>query len=82
MIEAQKFSKNFASEIKKTYPNLPPNSIILYSLAEKESRQSLQFSNAIQAVYDDASLTIYYNKSDLTRDIHQGMKRPVYIYPQ
>lgn len=81
LFESQKFARNFATGVLQTYPSLPSNSVLLYEVLEGESRQALLFSNALRAVYNDASLTIYYNKSELVRDIQQGMNRPVYIYP-
>ncbi|MDP2632911.1 MAG: hypothetical protein Q8P25_04305 [Candidatus Curtissbacteria bacterium] len=81
IFESQKFARNFATGVLQTYPNLPANSVVLYEVPERENRQALLFSNALRAVYNDASLTIYYNKSELVRDIQQGMNRPVYIYP-
>lgn len=80
MIEAQKFSGRFSTNIKLEYPTLPKNSVVLYPLVEQESRQALLYSNALQALYDDSTLTIYYNKLDLIKGIQKNNQRPIYIY--
>lgn len=80
ILNSQKFARNFAVGILHTYPSLPSNSVVLYEIAGTESRQSLLLSNALRALYNDVSLTIYYNKSELIDDVQHGMNRSVYIY--
>ena len=80
MIEAQRFSKEFSFQAKKQFPILPSNSIVLYELSDQRHRQALLGSHAIQTIYNDPTLTIYYNKKELIRDLSRINKNSIYYY--
>lgn len=65
MIESQRFSRDFSLGMKKQFPRLPQNSIILYQLNDPRYKQALLESNAARALYNDPTISIYYNKEDL-----------------
>jgi len=81
MIYSQKFSQDFAIGIKNSHPFLPSNSAVFYPLQESRNKQSLLFSEALKAVYNDSTLTIYYNKSELIQDARRGVNKQIYFYP-
>jgi hypothetical protein len=80
MIEAQRFSKEFSIQVKKQFPRLPQNSILLYQLNDHRHIQALDGENALRAIYGDSTLSIYYNKEALFADINKDKIGPVYIY--
>ena len=80
MIKAQETAHKFQFNVKSHFPFLPQESVVLYPLESNAQEQSLQQSHAIQAIFDDPSLTIYYNKESLIEDKEKLGKRPIYIY--
>ena len=79
-IEAQKFARTFYTEIKNEFPNLPKNSIVYYPLESSQKQLALENQEAIKAIYNDSSLSIYYNKEDLLSSLKKGNTGKVYIY--
>ena len=77
--ESQKTSKKFAQEITTRLPFLPANSVVFYPLSYRQETQSLLEQNAIQALYGDTSLSIYYNKEDLLSSLQFLQGRLVYM---
>ena len=80
MVEAQKTARTAAVNLKQGYPTLPPNSVVLYKLNSQWEKQALSQNNAIRAIYNDQTLSIYYNKEELLTDFKNGLNRPVFIY--
>lgn len=80
MIEASRFSREFTLGIQKQYPIFPKNSIILYHHPDNRHIQALLDQHAMETIYNDQSLSIYYNKEDLIKDHKNFGDRPVYIY--
>lgn len=81
MIEAQKVAKESNSNIKRAFPHVKNNSAILYYLPYSWQIQALANMEFIKAIYNDPSLSIYYNKESLTHDFRQGkITGQVYIY--
>lgn len=81
VVEAQKTSKQFSENMAREFPHLPKNSIVYYYLPYQEQRQALLDQNAIQALYEDSSLSIYYTNESLLEYIrHTRQTRPIYIY--
>jgi hypothetical protein len=80
MIEAQRFTKEFSIQVKKQFPRLPQNSILLYQLNDNRHIQALDGENALRAIYGDSTLSIYYNRETLFADINKDKIGPVYIY--
>ncbi len=65
MVESQRFASSFYLQIKQEYPILPHNSQVYYPLTDHRYLQALLGNNAIQAIYNDPTLSIYYNKVSL-----------------
>lgn len=81
MIEAQKVAKESSSNIKRAFPRLKNNSAILYQLPYNWQIQALANMEFIKTIYNDPSLSIYYNKESLIKDFRQGkITGQVYIY--
>lgn len=83
MIEAQKFAKEFAQNVKTQFPTLPKGSVVVYDVPYGWQKQALLDQNAIHAIYDDPTLTIYYNKQSMLSRLSSDNKedlRPIYIY--
>jgi len=74
MNEAQKFSKQFYSQIKNKFPSVQPSSIIFYPLTNKAHIQALSNQNAIKVIYNDLSVEIYFNEEDLEKRLIQDKK--------
>src|SRR3990167_6339783 len=71
MNEAQFVSRKFTSEIKTKFPILPSEAIILYPLENPAHVQALSDQNAIRAIYNNQSLTIYYNKNQMLKALQK-----------
>lgn len=80
MIETQRFAGEFAQNIKQQFPTLPKESVILYHVPYSWQRQALLDQSAIRAIYNDLTLSIYYNKEALLNDYNNIKNRPIYIY--
>ena len=82
MIESQRFSKEFANRITERFPTLPPNAIVVYPLNDKRHIQALLYDYAIKEIYNEPSLTIYYNNEEFLNDLHvDRLKgRKVFVY--
>lgn len=80
IIETQKTAKKFSQEVKMQFPYLPPNAVILYPLNAKFEKQALLENHAIRTIYNDPTLTIYYNKEALIKDASSLRGKPVYIH--
>lgn len=80
MIEAQRFAKEFAYEIKRQFPVLPKNSVVFYPLADHRHIQAILNQHAIKAIYEDLSLSIYYNTEAVINDFGEFDEESLYIY--
>jgi len=81
MIEAQRFAKEFTFDIKKEYPSFPKNTIVFFPHPDKRHVQALSEENAIKAIYNDQSLSIYYNKKDLVQGLKEkAFQRPISVF--
>lgn len=80
MIEAQKTARAASVNLKRSFATLPSNSVVLYPLNSHWERQALSGDAAIWVVYNDPTLSIYYNKRALLADFRKGLNKPVYIY--
>lgn len=80
MIESQEFTRKFAETIKKQHPYLPPSSIVYFPHQDHRHEQALMGHHAIRTIYNDQTLSIYYNKESLVNSLKEGKNRPVYIY--
>ena len=80
MIEAQKTAREASTNLKRSFPTLPSDSVILYPLNSRWERQTLSGDAAIWAIYHDPTLSIYYNKGELLVDFRKGFNKQVYIY--
>lgn len=80
MIEAQKAAKKTMLDLKSQFPTLTPNSTVFYYLPYSWQWQALSYQEAIKTVYNDPSLSIYYNKEALKEAYKKSPDRPVYIY--
>ena len=80
MVETQKTAKKFSQEVKMQFPYLPPNAVILYPLNAKFEKQALLENHAIRTIYNDPTLTIYYNKEALIKDASSLRGKSVYIH--
>ena len=81
MVEAQRTAQEFSFDTKQQFPRLESNSVVLYPLSAKWQRQALLDQHAIRAIYNDPSLSIYYNKESLLKAYKNGsITGPVYIY--
>lgn len=86
MIEAQKVGRTFTSQMKEKFPTLPPNSVVYYHLPYPWQHQALSQENAIKTIYNDQSLSVYYNMqsmlSSLRSDNKKDNHRYIYIYTE
>lgn len=80
MVETQRFARTFTIQAKKQLPILPTSAIILYQINDKRIIQALLDQHAIRTIYNDPTLSIYYNKKDLLVDYNNIKNRPIYIY--
>ncbi len=80
MINAQKTSEAFAVGIKRQYPHLPSNSIVFYDRESTIDIQPLMQNHALRAIYNDQTLSIYYNKKDLLNALKGNDSKAVYLY--
>lgn len=80
MINTQKTAYNFTAGMKVQFPTLPPRSVVLYPLNSTFEKQALLESQALITVYNDPTLSIYYNKEALLKDIDRLKGRPIYVY--
>lgn len=80
MIQAQKTAREFALNMKRQFPTLPSDSVVLYPLQGKFEKQALLENHALQTLYNDETLSIYYNIDDLLKDEEKRGQRPVYFY--
>lgn len=80
MVEAQRFSKEFAISIKKQHPVLPPGSIVYFQHPDKRHVQALSDQHAIRSIYNDQSVSIYYNKESLMDRIGRDSAGLIYIF--
>jgi hypothetical protein len=81
MIEAQKVARSAAIDLKRQFPTLDSNSTVLYYLPYPWQWQALAHQEIIKAIYNDPSLSIYYNKESLLAAYKNGsITGPVYIY--
>jgi len=77
----QKVSNDFVANIKRKYPYLPPKALVYYHLSFRPDEQALLDQNAIQALYKDQTINIFYTKESLRKFwINTSEKRPVYLY--
>lgn len=77
---SNKIALEFYQNMKANFPTLPKNSVVYYPLGAKSERQALMDQEAIKAIYRDQSLSIYYNKEELLKDLGKMNQKPVYIY--
>lgn len=83
IVESQKFAKSFYERMKVAYSNIPPGSIIYYPLDDIEKRQALMDQEAIKAILETPTVSIYYNRKSLEKDYKSGqIKGFVYLYQQ
>lgn len=81
VVEANNFSRQFAQGITKQYPTLPSNSVIYYNLPYKKHQQALFDQNAIQTLYGDQTINVFYTHDSLVKYLkNANEKRPVYVY--
>lgn len=82
MVEAQRFSLEFSQDIAEQLPVLPQDSIIYFYHPDTRHHQALLGSHAVRTIYQDLSLSIYYNKKSLLEAVSANYGKPVYIYSQ
>ncbi|MBI3282926.1 hypothetical protein HYZ70_02515 [Candidatus Curtissbacteria bacterium] len=81
MIESQKTARTFAVNMLEKFPSLPKNSIAYYHLPYSWQHQALGDGHAIKTIYNDQTLSIYYNEKNLRKDFGEGkLKGAVYVY--
>lgn len=81
MVEAQKVSREFSQQAKEQFPSLPAGSTLLYDLPYPWQWQALSYQEGIGTVYNDRTLSIYYNEQSLRKDFKEGkVTGPVFIY--
>ena len=78
---AQRVSEDFVINMKRNYPNLQPNSIVYYPLPFRRDQQALLNQNAIQALYKDQTINIFYTYGSMIKFWKStNEKRPVLLY--
>jgi len=81
MVEAQRISFEFASRAKRQFPTLPHGSVIFYPTGDTRHIQALMQDHAVKAIYNDDSLSVYYDKKTLMGDLAKGgYNKLVYVY--
>lgn len=79
--EAQKTAKIVTSDLRRQLPTLPSNSIVYYYLQSPRHWQALSYQEAVKTIYNDPTLSIYYNKQELINEVQKTkINRPIYIY--
>ena len=81
----QKLAAKFKEDIQTQFPYLPKNSVVLYPLndihvMDHRQMQSLQGNDGIRTIYNDQSLSIFYNKEAMLQEFDKIRGRPIYIY--
>ncbi len=83
IVESQKESHKFFINIKKDFPVLPNNSIVLYQIDVLWKKQALMDQQAIKAIYNNPTISIYYNKEEMDEALkNMRENRPIFIYSQ
>ena len=81
IVDTQKTARKFSQDAPVQFPYLPTGSSLLYPLDSKFERQALLENHAIRTIYNDPSLSIYYNKESLISDWQKGkIKGSIYLY--
>lgn len=85
MIGDQRLAYKFKADLEAQFPYLPPNSVVLYPLddihvMDHRQMQALQGNDAIRTIYNDQTLSIFYNKEMLVKNLDIIKNRPIYIY--
>lgn len=81
MGQTQNVGRTFASQMKNKFPSLPSNSTVFYWLPYPWQWQALSYGEAIKTIYNDPTISIYYNEESLRKDFAEGkLKGPIYIY--
>ena len=77
---AQNVSKAFVFNMGNKYPSLPPNSVVYYHLPSLADQHALLDQNAIQAIYKNQTINIFFTSKPLIKFWQNTeKKRPVYI---
>src|SRR3989344_1403741 len=80
MIESQNFARQFATQLKSRFPQLPPDAVVFYPLSAKRHIQAVLNQNEIKVIYNNPSISIFYNEADFIEYLKENPTNNIYKF--
>lgn len=80
MIESQNFARQFATQLKSRFPQLPQDAVVFYPLSDKRHIQAVLNQNEIKVIYNDPSISIFYNEADFIKYLKENPTNNIYKF--
>ena len=80
MIESQNFARQFATQLKSRFPQLPQDAVVFYPLSDKRHIQAVLNQNEIKVIYNNPSISIFYNEADFIEYLKENPTNNIYKF--